>query len=176
MLIDLSSVLSEPHEPLEKDVPITLTEIEFNSGRYPVLEKSDLHLTVTFVEEGRVEIQGQCEVVLELVCDRCLDRVPFTFDLDFVRRTAVAGADEEAELSDTDEPDAVEGYMLDTDQLVRSEILIGWPMKVLCREDCKGICSICGQNLNHGTCDCVDTGLDPRMAAARDVFKNFKEV
>ncbi len=176
MLIDLSSVLSEPHEPLEKDVPITLSEVELDSIRYPVLNKSDLHLTVTFVEEGRVEISGQCEVELELTCDRCLDPVPYTFDLDFTRRTVASATDEEVELSDTDEPDAVEGCMLDTDKLVRSEILIGWQMKVLCREDCKGICSICGQNLNHGTCDCMDTGLDPRMAAAQDVFKNFKEV
>ena len=43
-------------------------------------------------------------------------------------------------------------------------------------EDCKGICSVCGQNLNEGTCDCEDTGLDPRMSVIRDVFKNFKEV
>ena len=49
-------------------------------------------------------------------------------------------------------------------------------MKVLCSEDCKGICNVCGQNLNEGTCDCEDTGLDPRMSVIRDVFKNFKEV
>ena len=53
-----------------------------------------------------------------------------------------------------------------------SEMLIGWPTKVLCKEDCKGICNVCGQNLNEGTCDCEDTGLDPRMSVVRDLFKN----
>ena len=56
------------------------------------------------------------------------------------------------------------------------EILIGWPTKVLCSEDCKGICNVCGQNLNMGTCNCEDTALDPRMSVVRDLFKNFKEV
>ncbi|HAJ39913.1 MAG TPA: DNA-binding protein, partial [Lachnospiraceae bacterium] len=44
------------------------------------------------------------------------------------------------------------------------------------KEDCKGICSICGKNLNHGTCDCDHTDLDPRMAQIRDIFNKFKEV
>ena len=43
-------------------------------------------------------------------------------------------------------------------------------------EDCKGICNVCGQNLNMGTCNCEDTALDPRMSVVRDLFKNFKEV
>ena len=37
-------------------------------------------------------------------------------------------------------------------------------------------CSICGQNLNQGSCDCEDTSLDPRMSVIRDLYKNFKEV
>ena len=79
-------------------------------------------------------------------------------------------------LDDQEETNYIDGYTLDVDQLVRNEILIGWPTKILCGEDCKGICSVCGQNLNEGTCDCEDTSLDPRMSVIRDVFKNFKEV
>ena len=70
----------------------------------------------------------------------------------------------------------IDGYYLDVDKMLYNEILIGWPMKVLCSEDCKGICNVCGQNLNKGTCDCEDTSLDPRMSVVRDLFKNFKEV
>ena len=70
----------------------------------------------------------------------------------------------------------IHGYDLDVDELVYSEILVNWPLRVLCKEDCKGICSICGKNLNHGTCDCDHTDLDPRMAQIRDIFNKFKEV
>ena len=75
-----------------------------------------------------------------------------------------------------DESNFISGYHLDVDKMLYNEILIGWPTKVLCSEDCKGICNVCGQNLNMGTCNCEDTALDPRMSVVRDLFKNFKEV
>ena len=79
-------------------------------------------------------------------------------------------------MMDLDENNYIDGYSLDVEQLVYNELLVGWPTKILCSEDCKGICSVCGQNLNQGSCDCEDTSLDPRMSVIRDVFKNFKEV
>ena len=46
------------------------------------------------------------------------------------------------------------GFHLDLDRIIYDEVLVNWPMKVLCKEDCAGICKKCGKNLNHGTCDC----------------------
>ena len=48
-------------------------------------------------------------------------------------------------------------------------------MKVLCRENCKGICNRCGANLNLGSCKCDDAELDPRMSKILDIFNQFKE-
>ncbi len=182
MSIDLSDVLTGAHIPYEGKVPVTLTEIDLGSGKYQVLEADDLDLSVTYVEEGKAEISGKGRVVVEIPCDRCLDPVPWEFDLDF-RMPAEAASPEDTAwpedtqgTEDTEETVELDGCMLDVDELVRSEIVTGWPTKILCREDCKGICSVCGQNLNHGTCTCQDTGLDPRMSAIRDVFENFKEV
>ena len=87
--------------------------------------------------------------------------------------TALADGEDDGE---SDEANYIDGYHLDVEQLLYNEILVGWPMKVLCSEDCKGICSVCGQNLNEGSCDCEDTSLDPRMSVIRDLYKNFKEV
>ena len=99
------------------------------------------------------------------------------FNLNISRITKGNVTDEsEVESEDLDEANYIDGYTLDVDQLVGSEILIGWPTKILCSEDCKGICSVCGQNLNEGSCDCEDTSLDPRMSVIRDLYKNFKEV
>ena len=83
----------------------------------------------------------------------------------------------DAELTEElDESNFIDGYHLDVDKLLYNEILSGWPTKVLCREDCRGLCRICGRNLNTGSCGCEDPGLDPRMSVVRDLFKNFKEV
>ena len=75
-----------------------------------------------------------------------------------------------------EENDYLIGFELDVDKLVYAEILVNWPMKVLCKEDCEGICNVCGANLNKGDCGCQRTELDPRMAAIQDIFSKFKEV
>ena len=107
-----------------------------------------------------------------------LRKSPLSITVEYVeeRKLQITGKARKLSLDDQEETNYIDGYTLDVDQLVRNEILIGWPTKILCGEDCKGICSVCGQNLNEGTCDCEDTSLDPRMSVIRDVFKNFKEV
>ena len=74
-----------------------------------------------------------------------------------------------------DEP-FMKRYNLDVDQLVCNELLLSLPMKVLCREDCKGICNRCGTNLNLRTCTCDTRSLDPRMSVIQEIFNEFKEV
>ena len=75
-----------------------------------------------------------------------------------------------------EETDYLIGFELDVDKLVYAEILVNWPMRVLCKDDCKGICKVCGVNLNKGTCSCDSFVPDPRMAAFQDIFNKFKEV
>ena len=75
-----------------------------------------------------------------------------------------------------EEKDYIDGYDLDVDKLVFGEILISMPGKTLCKEGCKGICLICGANLNKGECGCDRDILDPRMSVFKDILKNFKEV
>ena len=67
-------------------------------------------------------------------------------------------------------------YHLNVDELIKNELLLNWPLKVLCREDCRGICKTCGRNLNDGGCGCDDFVPDPRMAAIKDLFNANKEV
>mgnify|MGYP000155189366 FL=1 len=152
-----------------------MTEFHSELGRFPVLEKEDVHIVVKHVKNRELMITGEGRLVLEIPCDRCLEAVPTEFILEFTKNVDLDESSEEQAM-ELDEKNYIDGYNLDVDKLLYNEILIGWPMKILCREDCKGICNMCGQNLNKGTCDCEDTSLDPRMSVIRDVFKNFKEV
>lgn len=184
MLLDLSGVLSEQHTPVDVTVPCEMEQFAVKGDAYPVREKGDAHIRAEYAGPGRLKITGSCALTLDIPCDRCLTAVPVEFDLDFAREVgcqkakADSGVSEAAsdETDELDENNYIDGYHLDVDRLLYNEILVGWPMKVLCSESCKGICSVCGQNLNEGACDCEDTGLDPRMSVIRDVFKNFKEV
>ena len=175
MLLDLSNVLSEQHEPIERDVPIEMERFQFSQGTFPIIRKSPLSITVEYVKERKLRITGKADLLFATACDRCLVPVETPLTLDFTKNVDLDEPDG-SQTEDFDEANYIDGYTLDVDQMVCNEILIGWPTKILCGEDCKGICSVCGQNLNEGTCDCEDTGLDPRMSVIRDVFKNFKEV
>lgn len=177
MILDLSGVLSEQHTPVDETVPCTMEKFMVKGGAYRILSKSDARIMAEHAGEGRLKVSGTCRLTIEIPCGRCLKPVPVEFDLDFEREvesqvseTPSDGADE------LDENNYIDGYHLDVDRLLYNEILVGWPMKVLCSESCKGICNVCGQNLNEGACSCEDTRLDPRMSVIRDVFKNFKEV
>ena len=172
MFIDLSDVLSEHHKTVDKVVPVEMVAFESSMGVMPIREKSDAHIVVEHVKERELLITGNCQLVIEIPCDRCLEPVNTAFELEFTKNVNLT----DDEIDELDEKNYIDGYNLDVDKLLYNEMLIGWPMKILCSEDCKGICNVCGQNLNKGTCDCEDTSLDPRMSVIRDVFKNFKEV
>ncbi len=94
------------------------------------------------------------------VCDRCAEDFErqYSFDLN---RIVVQRLENE---NDSDDYIVVENNVLDLDDLVYQEIQLFLPQKILCKEDCKGLCPKCGKNLNSGDCDCK-ADVDPRMAA-----------
>ena len=175
MLINLSDVLSEHHKTIEEIVPVEMTKFKTSFGCFPIIEKQTAHIVVKHVKQRELSIEGIADVIIEIPCDRCLEPVKVPFGLRFVKNVDLQESDD-IKSDELDEKNYIDGYNLDVDKLLYNEILIGWPMKILCSEDCKGICNVCGQNLNEGSCDCEDTSLDPRMSVIRDVFKNFKEV
>ncbi len=175
MILDLSRVLSEPHDTIEQSVPVEMDVFRCERGSFALAGKSPLSLCIAYRGDKKLEITGSGEVTAVIPCDRCLTDVQVGIPLHFHKKVSLdsENVDETEEL---DETNYIDGYNFDVEQLIYNELLVGWPTKILCSEDCKGICNVCGQNLNEGTCDCEDTGLDPRMSVIRDVFKNFKEV
>lgn len=177
MLIDLSKVLSEPHRPIHELVFCNLEDIRTRMGKFPIIAKEDVVLDINYLQKRQLQIVGKTSLTLEIPCDRCLEPVAVQLKLDFTKKVDLNHSEDDDMFSDEfDESNYIDGYTLDVDKLIYNEVLIGWPTKILCSEDCKGICNVCGQNLNLGTCDCEDTSLDPRMSVIRDLFKNFKEV
>ena len=175
MLISLSDVLSDQHKTVEETVPLSMDMIRMKSGDYPVIKSEPVHVRVEYVKGKELLIYADTKLETLIPCDRCLEDVRHEFVLNVTKHVDVGLSD--AELTEElDESNFIDGYHLDVDKMLFHEILSEWPAKVLCREDCKGLCRVCGQNLNTGSCDCEDPGLDPRMSVVRDLFKNFKEV
>ena len=174
MIIDISKVVKSINKEVSEEVSIELTSFESRLGEFPILQKSPVVLTITNQENATLFIRGEVDLTIGIPCGRCLEEVPTQLCFNIDKKLDITdGAliDDEME-----ENDYMIGFELDVDRLVYAEILVNWPMKVLCKEDCEGICKVCGANLNKGDCGCQRTELDPRMAAIQDIFSKFKEV
>ncbi len=173
-MISLLDILTD-HGTREYQVPIEMEQMQMQGETYAVREKEPLKLRISCPDHDHLLIEGTGSITLGIPCARCLTEVPTVFNLNIsheLNRKQFSGDSRES-----DEFPFVEDQQLDTEWLVRDEICTNWPYRVLCREDCKGLCSVCGANLNLGECSCThDENLDPRMAAISDIFSKFKEV
>ncbi len=175
MQIHLSDVIFSEGKTIQATAELEMERIVFQLGDFPILEKEPFVLTVTNTGDKVLEIEGEGKITAGIPCDRCLEQVAVEIPYHIHRKLDMKLTDEER-VNDLDESSYLTGMDLDVDRLVYLEVLMGWPLKILCKEDCKGICSRCGQNLNNGSCGCAEEPKDPRLAAISDIFSKFKEV
>ena len=175
MLIDLSEILSLEGKTQVVEAPVSMDSFQSKLGDFPVAEKEPLSLTITNTGKKVLKIEAKGRITVNIPCDKCLKDVPTEFDINFEQEIDMQ-ASKEDRIKDLDEINYVTGCSLDVEQLVHNEILIHWPLRVLCKDNCRGICPVCGMNLNEGSCDCDQSVPDPRMAVISDIFSKFKEV
>ena len=175
MLVNLTDIFSSEGKTKDMDVSIEMDVFESRFGEYPILEKSPVHFHFEHISSDRVKVTGSAQIVLDMQCDRCLKPIKQEICLEFEREVSPV-LEEGAEISEDDDEGVMEGYSLNTEALIYNEILMNQPEKVLCKEDCKGICMVCGHDLNDGECGCDTFVPDPRMAVLQDIFNANKEV
>jgi uncharacterized protein len=173
MLINLSETLSVKNKVKHIEAPLELESFKLDGDEYKFVLKDPVSLILTNLGEKRLLIEGKTRVSLLIPCSRCLEDVEVFFDI-FINKEIDFKESAEDRTKELDETNYISGYNLDVDVLIYDEILIDFPLKVLCDEDCKGICNVCGTNHNNGSCDCESTALDPRMSVIRDIFKNSR--
>ncbi|MDD2973008.1 MAG: DUF177 domain-containing protein [Lachnospiraceae bacterium] len=174
MLVNLSDVLTTADKTEDVTATLEMETYDCRLGTYKVVRKDPVSLHISNTGNGKAHVKVKTFVTLLMSCDRCLRDVEHAFDLSF--SIDVHAPSEEID-EDADENIYMEGYQLNVESLISKEMLMNWPLKVLCKSDCKGICKICGKDLNLGQCDCDTFVPDPRMAAIKDIFNaNNKEV
>jgi uncharacterized protein len=122
---------------------------------------------------GEIRIQGRLAVQMEAECDRCLNVAEYPVDMNFdlFYEPAKSGPEgrEVALNAGESEVDFYEGDGLELEDVLREQILLSLPMQRICREDCKGICPMCGKNRNLAECGCQARTPDDRWAALRNL-------
>lgn len=123
---------------------------------------------------NEVFVNGHVETRATVECDRCLQPVEAPVDTDFALEY-ITGSEYEssgaAELTEEEMSVAVfDGEAIDVDEIVKEQIVLAVPTRMLCREDCKGICPECGTDRNTGDCSCATNDTDPRWAALKKLI------
>lgn len=168
--------MSDPHSPLRLNVGFVVAQtagfsrdISFDLPLINV--PPDLHLNrltgvvrVTRTPQG-ILMQGDFQALIDLECVRCLTDFQQMLKIDFTELYAFS----QRYVTDSGLLMPETG-IIDLAPVLREYLLLEIPISPLCRPDCKGLCPICGNNLNESTCNHeVDTG-DPRLAALKSLL------
>lgn len=125
----------------------------------------DLHVTRVLKE---VTVIGDVQLSIETACSRCVESV--RIELNPLVNLVLSPVDKISDEDDDDEHETYKGDEVDLSNYIMEQIAISLPVKVVCNEDCKGLCTICGNNLNQENCTCERDNIDPRFA----ILKNLK--
>lgn len=139
------------------------------------LQKVDVACSVRKIMET-IFVEGHLETTITANCCRCLETTNFTVESNF-RYTLMPAQKlkqlkEEQELN-SEELEVIfyEDDMLDLGTLIFEQIMLHIPMKVLCKDTCKGLCPRCGKDLNMTGCNCLSGIVDERLA----ILQTFKK-
>lgn len=167
------------------NIPEEGLELTFSKGEgwFPriLLEKDRANFSVRNVDVDcsvkrvlkNVTVKGSIRAGIELECCRCLAKfdLPVEEDFKYTFTQASHTLDEEIELTYEDLDFAYyEGDIIELDQVIAEQIILQIPIKPLCNDSCRGLCPICGINLNRENCDHKKEQIDTPFA----VLKNLK--
>jgi uncharacterized protein len=177
MFIEIQELELRPLDFREEFMPGAIELGEDVRQRSPLAAEGRADL----VEEHRgkrevvqdIRLKGRLETTLEVACARCLEPVvlPVERSFDLLYRPLGTDAGHE-ELSVTDAEAEIGYYQGDgllLEDTLREQVLLAVPLKMVCREDCKGFCPHCGKSLNEGACSCVEKVEDPRWDALKEI-------
>ena len=165
MLLGLSKIIDCPGASVPFSTRVDLSDLCYGVS-YPVSEPVAAEGTVRNTA-GVLVMTGEISTCIHGICDRCaanFDR-EVSFPIEVVLVTEMANEENEDEWVFP-----LEGDSADLDDIVRTVFVLNLDSKLLCREDCKGLCCRCGRNLNDGPCACQKE-LDPRFAALKQLLE-----
>lgn len=164
MLFELKSVFQNEGEEKQVNYKLDIADIDID-GVFPF--RTPIDVTATAKNRASlVSLSIRACFSYSRSCDRCSTDFAREMDLLFEHKLAQT-------LVDDGNDDYIEtpDFKLELDDIVVSDILLSLPQKNLCKDDCKGLCQICGKNLNEGDCSCDKREIDPRL----EMLKQFMD-
>ena len=164
MRLGLSQIIDRPGESISYSAVVDLSDLQYGTC-FPVTEPVKASGTVRNTA-GVLVMKGTITTCIHGICDRCAAEFDREMELpiDAVLVTELANEENEDEWVFT-----LEGDSADLDDIVRTIFVLNMDSKLLCSDDCKGLCCGCGKNLNFEVCSC-EKEIDPRLAALKQLL------
>ena len=172
MVLNISSLLSGEKNRIDIDymLPISTEEMAGAVNLSGVSFPSPAKVVGLITDNaGYMRLSLSVSVPYVALCARCAKEVNGEFAIDFERTVVPEGMVEDVEEKEEDFV-VVENGLLDIDEQLSEILLLDFPTRVLCNEDCKGLCQKCGKDLNDGECDCPKTEINPAFAKILSMF------
>jgi uncharacterized protein len=174
MLLNLSRIRT-PREHIEQVYPADAFAADREDFRVAAPVSLAFDIFKDAGQGGQFRLAGRTQTTLELPCSRCLEPIRVAVDAPFDLRyqphapsDAGDGRNGEREIEEDDFATAFyENDQIDLGQLMREQFYLAAPMKPLCDAVCRGLCPVCGTNLNRSTCECRRAWDDPRFAVLK---------
>lgn len=156
MILDLKGVFDCEGYSRDLSYELDMTSYKDSSGESPFKEPVKVAASIRN-RAGVVGLHVEAKANYFTQCDRCCKPICEQFNIAFdnVLVREIAGEGDSGDII------KVEDDKLDLDELVSSNVILDLPMKHLCSESCKGICPVCGKNLNEGSCECKKSNDSP---------------
>ncbi len=163
MIFDVQEILKAPGTRVrlegKLDVPSDNGDVTFSD---------DAVFSGTLSNVGGVlEFEALATGSFTVPCARCTKMTKQSFSVSVFETLA----DETADVTDKHAIIPLTDTAVDLNEVIWPEILLSLQARYLCKDDCKGLCAMCGADLNETTCDCREDEIDPRFAGLRDLLK-----
>jgi uncharacterized protein len=153
------------HSQMDPEWLENVPELSSGDEESGLTSKIDIDVELTKVLR-EVTVLGDVSFTMVVPCSRCLE--PVKLEISIPIRLLLSPSDKVKDDEDVDHETYV-GEEVDLDEYLMEQIAMSLPVKVVCDEECKGLCPKCGINLNDYTCDCEKEWVDPRFAALKNL-------
>lgn len=166
MKIDVTGLLDNTISRLSLDFEEKLEGFDF-SGDHIRFNKP-VKFNGALIKDGKfIVLTGCLEANLIASCARCLSDVEYEMTFDIEDRFT-----KDAHIESDFDYDLFEGSSIELDGSFKAQIVTQLPIRFLCSDECKGLCHLCGKNLNEGECDCKEDDIDPRLEKLKKFLDN----
>ena len=164
MKLNLKKFFSnEDEKPFSTTFALDLSDVEI-SGTKLFTNPAEVMVLVRG-SNGAVQLELKMDYEFSVPCDRCMEMITKRETLSLTHIVLLSSED-----CDDGEYIRIPSEELDVSELAREDIILSLPIRFLCSEDCKGLCPVCGKNLNEGSCSCKVKKVDPRMEILKQLI------